>query len=171
MQVEVEFSSAEQKRRVARAGGRGFTLIELLVVIAIIGLLSSIVLVAVYNARAKGRDAKRVGDMSRMVTAFELFYNTNRGYPAATGNGIPADMTPAFIASQPESPLPADGGCDLLDYPNGEPATTYFYAPTGTASVVNGLTVYPNYNYYFCLGGKTGDLVAGTHALTPKGIR
>lgn len=150
---------------------KGFTLIELLVVIAIIGLLSSVILVAVYNARMKSRDAKRVGDMSRMVTAFELFYNTNRGYPAATGTGLPDGMVPTYIASHATNPLPADGTCGSVQYPNGQDATSYYYVPTGTASTFNGLTIYPDYNYYFCLGSKTGDVSAGTHSLTPKGIR
>lgn len=150
---------------------KGFTLIELLVVIAIIGLLSSVVLVAVYNARAKARDAKRVGDMTRMVTAFELYQATNRGYPVASPAGVPSDMDPNYVAALPTAPLPADGGCDTTNLTTGQPGNTYYYVPSGTSSVYNGTTVYPDYAYYFCIGNKTGDLDPGVHYLTPKGIR
>jgi prepilin-type N-terminal cleavage/methylation domain-containing protein len=148
---------------------KGFTLIELLVVIAIIGLLSSVVLVAVYNARAKSRDAKRVSDMTRMVTGFELFNATYRGYPTAS-SGVPNDMVPNFIASFPTSPDPADGTCAATNPSTGQPANTYYYVPTGTTSVVSGVTVYSDYAYYFCIGRQTGDVEAGIHYLTPRGI-
>ena len=62
---------------------KGFTLIELLVVIAIIGLLSSIVFASLTTARARGRDARRVSDLTEMAKAIGII-DTDPG-PAITG--------------------------------------------------------------------------------------
>lgn len=81
---------------------RGFTLIELLVVIAIIGILSSVVLASLNDARQKSRDAKRVADIKQLQLALELFFDSNGAYPTAVqfaatdGSGLVPDYIPAL---------------------------------------------------------------------------
>lgn len=80
---------------------KGFTLIEMLVVIGIIGLLASVVLVGLGNARRSGRDAKRISDLRSIQTGLEGFYNACGHYPAENTSGcggapgagvVPLDM-------------------------------------------------------------------------------
>lgn len=59
----------------------GFTLIELLVVISIIGLLSSVVLASLNNARIKGCDATRKAQLREISKALELYYDAYGKYP------------------------------------------------------------------------------------------
>lgn len=55
---------------------KGFTLIELLMVIAIIGILSSIALAVLNNARSKATDAEIKSNLSSARGQAELFYNS-----------------------------------------------------------------------------------------------
>jgi prepilin-type N-terminal cleavage/methylation domain-containing protein len=158
------------KYRQSEKSGEGFTLIEILVVVAIISLLSSIALIGLKSAREKSRNVKRLADMTQMNTGLELYNAQNKGYPDSV-NGIPQGMTPSFATMLPTSPMPADGLCDQLTNPAGVAANTYYYAPTGTSAVVNGITVYPDYAYYFCLGAQTGNFQSGVRTLTPRGVR
>ena len=75
---------------------KGFTLIELLVVIAIIGILASIVIVSLNDARQGARDVKRVGDLNNLRTSLELYYSNNGAYPEA---GTPGTCEDAQAAS------------------------------------------------------------------------
>ena len=77
---------------------RGFTLIELLVVIAIIGILSTVVLAALYIARLKGADAAIKEDMHTIRNAMETYYDNNLNYGT-----VQAD------SPSPRSTLPANG--------------------------------------------------------------
>jgi len=80
---------------------RGFTLIELLVVIAIIGILSSVVLASLNDARQKSRDAKRIADIRQTQLALELYFDSNGSYPTTTLDVL----KPNYIATVPTGPL------------------------------------------------------------------
>jgi general secretion pathway protein G len=153
--------------------GGGFTLIELLVVIAIIGLLASVVLVALNNTRAKSRDAKRVADINQMAKAFELYYNEYSTYPTVTAAGTMASVitstgkvpiVPKFLSKLPNAPAPNDGTCSSASIAGAN--EYYMYANVAGAQYVTS-----TYAITFCLGAKTGQLPAGPHTLTPSGIQ
>lgn len=58
---------------------RGFTLIEMLVVVAIIGLLASVVIVGLGDARKKARDARRLSEVNSIRNWAEANYNSALG--------------------------------------------------------------------------------------------
>jgi prepilin-type N-terminal cleavage/methylation domain-containing protein len=147
---------------------KGFTLIELLVVIAIIGLLASVVLLALNSARAKSRDAKRLADLRQVASALELYFNDNSSYPTAAAGAFTGttwgqpSVVPGFIGLIPTAPTPADGTCGSTAT-NG--SNTYYWYANNASAQTNG------YQITFCLGAQTGGYSAGPHTLTPSGIQ
>lgn len=67
----------------------GFTLIELLVVISIIGVLSSVSLASLKEAKDKALDSTRVSETKGLKTALELYFIDHNAYPEPSEYGPP----------------------------------------------------------------------------------
>lgn len=153
-----------------RNKNKGFTLIELLVVIAIIGLLASVVLLALNSARAKSRDAKRLADMRQLASAMELYFNDKNSYPTTASNNAAGALygnaqlgtllTPNYIGLLPQEPNPGDNTCAA----SGAGSNAYYW-------IGGGGNTGASYTITFCLGAATGGYPAGPHTLTPAGIQ
>lgn len=171
---------------------KGFTLIELLVVIAIIGLLSTLAVVSLNNARQKSRDAKRVADIKSIQTALELRYVDTENYPTVAstlligndgsdGNAIDSSNGAAgdgfvttcgsgetcYMGNVPEDPSGSSTGC------TSSSSATCAYAYTSTSSTGSACTSGTDcqgYQIWFYLEGATGDLSAGANCATETGI-
>ena len=76
-------NSTKREFRQKRNYLTGFTIIELLVVVGIIGIVTGIIMSSISSAKAKGRDAKRIADVSVIQLALERYYDINRNYPTS----------------------------------------------------------------------------------------
>jgi type II secretion system protein G len=148
---------------------KGFTLIELLVVVAIMGMLAALAVIALNNARARARDARRVSDIKQIQTALELYYLDNNTYPAAdsdtqidgqcldeTGfNSVPCSGSVVYMSIIPDNPKPYDDHAECtLAY------SYYLYSRQTNRS----------YTLKYCVGADIGQIDAGLHTATPGGI-
>jgi prepilin-type N-terminal cleavage/methylation domain-containing protein len=140
---------------------KGFTLIELLVVVAIIGMLSSVVMIAFGQTRAKSRDAKRLSDMKEISKGMEIYYSTSQGYPDKA----------VWDSLQPSGGMLTCDGIEAIRVPNDKvPGYSYDYFSGGDGAVGCGGTVWSEYKIEFTTEYSTELGEAGIYYMSPKGF-
>lgn len=86
----------------------GFTLVEVLVVVAIISILASVFLVGLRGFRGGAYDSRRLGDLQKVQSYLEIYYNKDRRYPSSsTWSELSSAITTAGIGvtSIPNDPI------------------------------------------------------------------
>ena len=102
-------------RRVATGDDAGFTLIELLVIVVVLGILASVVIVALNSEAASSAQAACNADAKTVELAVEAFHN-NPANTSAAGQFPATGTTGQAQLTDPASSN--DGGPYLRTWPN-----------------------------------------------------
>lgn len=105
--------------------------------------------------RAHTRDARRVSDMARVQAAFELMFNEQASYAGAALNGC--DQAGALVST-----------CNMSSY---IPAIAQMVDPGKYSYVVSVVPTDETYQVTFTLEKDYGTFTAGTHTVSPSGIK
>ena len=138
----------------------GFTIIELLVVMAIIGVLATVVLVSLTEARGRARDAVRLIELNQIEEALTQFFLEHGHWPCENYN---ASQCPGQTANA--NGVIGSGGAHI----NTLLAPYFDEVPVDPRSGTTG------YNYFYdgshlCTGHPEGNTVAAFYTLNLEAL-
>ncbi len=134
---------------------KAFTLVEIVVTVSIIILISSIVIFSIADSRRKGRDSKRVSDISQIQIALENYKQIEGSYPEELIPGqalIGPNSKAVFISKIPKSPSYYNFNCPNKNY-------SYYYDFENN-----------NYEISFCIESNVDNYLAGSKCAVSGGI-
>jgi prepilin-type N-terminal cleavage/methylation domain-containing protein len=133
---------------------KAFTLVELLVTVSIIALMVTAITVSVYTSREKGRDVKRMNDITQLQLALENYKKIEGVYPDSLTAGESLTGSSSGIVFLEKIP---DDSFSSSECPDG--GYSYDYdADTG------------KYNIQFCLENNVDNYSSGLKCALAEGI-
>jgi prepilin-type N-terminal cleavage/methylation domain-containing protein len=173
-----------KQKHIRNTRSGGFTLIELMTVMVIIGLLAAVVLAALQQSRAQGRDASRIQALKELQKAIELHFS-EYGYFPPISNTNAGRSRDAIEVTCVDGRTGNQGWCDLLAaiapyYKGGidDPIDTgnyrYWYDADGTQPQRYGLMTILETSKYDSLSNSDGGYYcqnAGSPGCVTSGIR
>ena len=132
--------------KVARRSERGMTLVEIMVVVVIIGLVASVVGVAVFGQLADAQKQTAQTQIKNISDALDLYKLANRKYPS-TAEGLQSLISPKGGQAPVMDNIPQDpwGNDYVYIYPGTGNANGFdliSYGPDGTQGGGDDITNY-----------------------------